>query len=139
MFVSCAPPSPSKSLSFLFVPPAGRVGDLDCDVLVDIDTRLSAGETVPDCNRALSMGALDWDLAFEGLTVGGRMTFLLVAKPLPGRGSAAIVQFHLLNVTDKDGTLFTDGGSKQLGAIPRAKHYIYAIVQRNIYARAASM
>lgn len=122
MFVSCAPASPSKSLSFLFVPPAGRVGDLDCDVLVDIDTRLSAGETVPDCNRALSMGAFDWDLAFNGLTVGGRMVFLLTAKPLPGRGSPAIIQFRLLNVTEKDEKLFTDGGSKQLGLIPRAKH-----------------
>ena len=76
------------------------MGDLDCDVLVDMDCKLSAGETVPDCNRALSMGALDWDLACEGLTAGGRMVFLLTAKPLPGRGNPAIVQCHLLNLME---------------------------------------
>ena len=90
MLVSCAPPSASKSLSFRFKPPFARVGDLDCDVLVDIDIRLSAGDTVPDCNRALSAGALDCDLAVEGRTNGGRIVFLLVANPLPARGIPAI-------------------------------------------------
>lgn len=90
MFVSCAPASPSKSLSFLFIPPLARAGDLDCDVLVEIDIKLSAGETVPDCALALSMGAFDCDRVVEGLAIGGRIVFLLAGNPLPGRDIPAI-------------------------------------------------
>ena len=99
------------------------MGDLDCDVLVDIDTRLSAGETVPDCIRALSIGALDCDLAFDGLTVGGRMVFLLAVRPLPGRGSPAMLQYRLLNVMGRRKVVYgLDEEVNKLGLIPRAKH-----------------
>ena len=105
------------------------MGDLDCDVLVDMDCKLSAGDTVPDCNRALSMGALDWDLACEGLTVGGRMVFLLLAaRPLPGRGSPAILRCRLLNVRENDEKVCLQAeevNSPELFRVPR----VHAIVQ----------
>ena len=62
--------------------------------------KLSAGDTVPDCIRALSMGALDCDLAVEGLAIGGRIGFLLEARPLPDRGSPAIFQGFLPTMRD---------------------------------------
>lgn len=84
MFVSC-PPSASNSRSFRFL------GDLECDVSVDIDIILSAGETVPDWVRAWSEGALDCALTgAKGLDIGGRIECFLFARPEAGRGMPAI-------------------------------------------------
>ena len=84
MFVSC-PPSASNSRSFRFL------GDLECDVSVDIDMILSAGEIVPDWVRVWSEGALDCALAgAEGLDIGGRIECFLFARPEAGRGMPAI-------------------------------------------------
>lgn len=51
---------------------------------------LSAGETVPDCVRPLSVGALDWARVAEGLAFGGRMECFLRGTLMPGRGKPAI-------------------------------------------------
>lgn len=89
MFVSC-PPSVSTSRSFRFL------GEVECDVLVDIDIveldkQLSAGETVPDWFLRWSEGALDCALTgAEGLDIGGRIECFLFARPEAGRGIPAI-------------------------------------------------
>lgn len=55
-----------------FVPPFWRGGDLDCDMLVDDDRILLAGEAAPDCVLPCVGGALDCVLAV-GLELGGRI------------------------------------------------------------------
>ncbi len=89
MFVS-SPPSASKSRSLRLMPPFCRWGLLDCDVLVDIDRMLSAGEAAPDCVLGCIKEALDWVLAVEGLTMGGRIECFLLGKPAAGRARPAI-------------------------------------------------
>ena len=88
MFVSSLP-SASKSLSFRLVRAFWWGGDLDCDILVDIDMILSAGEAAPDCVLPCA-GAFECVLAVEGLELGGRIECFLVAKPAAGRGRPAI-------------------------------------------------
>ena len=88
MFVSSLP-SASKSLSFRLVPAFWWGGDLACDVFVDIDMMLSAGEAAPDCVLPCA-GALECVLAVEGLELGGRIECFLVAKPAVDRGRPAI-------------------------------------------------
>lgn len=73
-----------------FVPPFWRGGDLDCDMLVDDDRILLAGEAAPDCVLPCVGGALDCVLAVEGLELGGRIKCFLVCKPAAGRGRPAI-------------------------------------------------
>lgn len=92
------------------MPPLGLVGDLDCDVVVDMDIKLSAGDTVPECIRVLSMGALDCDLAVEGLAVGGRIGFLLEARPLACRGIPAILQGFLSTMSDRERLRWENSG-----------------------------
>ena len=84
MFVSC-PPSVSNSRSFRFL------GDLECDVFVDMEIMLSAGETAPDWVLGWSEGALDCArTGAEGLDIGGRIECFLFARPEAGRGNPAI-------------------------------------------------
>ena len=70
--------------------PLALAGDLGCEVFVDIDSTLSAGEAAPD--RACSEGALDCALAVEGLELGGRIDCFLLARAEAGRGSPAIAR-----------------------------------------------
>lgn len=60
------------------------------DILVAREVALSAGDTVPDCVRALSTGALDWVRAAEGLELGGRIECFFSGTLIPGRGSPAM-------------------------------------------------
>ena len=85
MFVSC-PPSLSNSRSFRFL------GDLECEVFVDMDMVLSDGETAPDWFLRWSEGgALDCALTgAEGLDIGGRIEGFLFARLEAGRGMPAI-------------------------------------------------
>lgn len=55
---------------------------------------LSAGDIVPDCVRALRMGALDWVRAVEGLEFGGRIECFLRGTLATGRGKPAIAMLR---------------------------------------------
>lgn len=57
---------------------------------MDIERILSAGEAAPDCVLGCIEEALDWVLAIEGRTIGGRIECFLPGKPAAGRGRPAI-------------------------------------------------
>ena len=57
---------------------------------MEIDSRLSAGDTVPDCVLDCPEGAFDWVLDMGGFVVGGRIECFLFGNPTAGRDNPAI-------------------------------------------------
>jgi hypothetical protein len=78
------------------------VGDTEPETKLGIDAILSVGDTVPDCVRGCSDGALDCALA-EGFTFGGRIICFFGCKPAGGRIEPVMGKVGLRQILDWEG------------------------------------